>query len=58
MDKAVNLIIILGVLSIVFGVILRLMAKAFVLGLFPSSFLAFSSTCFLLAIALKLSSKK
>ena len=49
--------LVLGVISMVVGLILRLMVKEIALGLVPSSFLEFSIACFLLTIALKAVSK-
>lgn len=46
-----------GAISMVIGVLLRLMVTETVLGLQPSSFLEFSIACFLLTMALKAVSK-
>ena len=46
-----------GVISMVAGIILRVMVTETALGLEPSSFLEFSIACFLLTIALKAVSK-
>lgn len=47
--------LVVGIISMVIGLILRLAAQQIVLGLIPSSFLQFSIACFLLAIALNTS---
>jgi hypothetical protein len=53
MGKIGPLVLVIGVISMVIGVILRFLAKETALGLAPSSFLEFSIACFLLNIALK-----
>ena len=47
-----KIVVVLGVISMVVGLILRLMVKEMALGLTPSSFLEFSIACFLLTLAL------
>lgn len=58
MKALATVVLIIGVISLVIGIILRLMVKEIVLGLIPSSFLEFSIACFLLTIALEAISKK
>ena len=50
--------VVVGAISMIIGVILRLAVKEVALGLTPSSFLEFSVACFLLAIALDVVGKK
>ena len=52
------LVLVIGVISLVIGLVLRLAAKEIALGLSPSSFLEFSIACFLLTIALDVVGKK
>lgn len=47
-----------GIGSLVIGVILRLLARPIMLGLEPSSFLIFTSACFLLTIAINTMAQK
>jgi branched-subunit amino acid transport protein len=57
MEMLAKVVLGVGVISMVIGVILRLMLREIALGLTPSSFLEFSIACLLLAIALKVVSK-
>jgi len=52
MKNLAKVAIVVGIMSLVAGVVLRLSARAIVLGLEPSSFLEFSIACFLLTLAL------
>ncbi len=54
MAKIGPLVLVVGVISMVLGLFLRLLARQTALGLTPSSFLEFSVACFLLTIALKI----
>ena len=53
-----SVVLVIGVVSMVIGVVLRLMVKEVALGLGPSSFLEFSIACFLLTLALEAVGKK
>jgi membrane-bound ClpP family serine protease len=48
----------IGVISLIAGIVLRVLEKQINLGLVPSSFLEFSIACFLLTIALDVIGKK
>ncbi len=52
MKGLANIVLWAGILALVVGLILRLVAKELVLGLIPSSFLELSVACFVLAIAM------
>lgn len=52
MKTLANTALVIGVITMIIGVILRLLVKPIVLGLEPASFLNFSISCFLLTIAL------
>lgn len=52
METLAKVVVAIGAISMVVGVILRLMVREVALGLTPSSFLEFSIACFLLTIAL------
>ena len=52
MDTLAKVVLGVGAISMIIGVILRIMVKQVTLGLTPSSFLEFSIGCFLLTIAL------
>ncbi len=58
MKALATVILVIGAISLVVGLILRLMMKEITLGLIPSSFLEFSIACFLLTLALDAISKK
>lgn len=58
MRNLANTVLVIGVISMILGVILRLSAKPIALGLEPLSFLNFSISCFLLTIALNTMSQK
>jgi len=59
MKAMATVVLIIGVASLVGGLIVRVMAiKQLALGLIPSSFLEFSIACFLLTLALDAISKK
>ena len=53
MKALANIVLVIGAVSMIAGVVLRLMVRELTLGLTPSSFLEFSIACFLLTIALK-----
>ena len=53
-----SLVVVIGIISMVVGVVLRLMVKEIAMGLTPSSFLEFSIACFLLTLALEVVAKK
>lgn len=57
MKVLANLAVVIGAISMVIGIILRIAARPILLGLEPSSFLEFSIACFLLTIALNTMSK-
>lgn len=57
METLAKVVLGIGVISLVAGIILRVMLKEVAFGLIPSSFLEFSIACFLLTIALKAVSK-
>ncbi len=54
MKSLANLALWVGIISLVIGIVLRILVKTIALGLAPSSFLEFSVACFLLAIAIVL----
>jgi len=54
MKSLANVALYVGLVSLIIGIILRVLVKEVVLGLVPSSFLEFSVACFLLAIAIVL----
>lgn len=56
MKKAADLAIVVAVVSIVVGILSRLIVKP-IAGIFASAFLEFSAVCLLLAIALILREK-
>lgn len=58
MKALATVVLVIGVISMIIGVILRLAVRPTVLGLTPSSFLEFSVASFLLTIALDVISKK
>lgn len=57
MKMLAKIVLVIGAISIIIGVILRLLVQETALGLTPSSFLEFSIACFLLTIALDAVSK-
>ena len=58
MKSLANTVLVIGVISMIIGVILRLLVRPIVLGLEPASFLNFSIACFLLTIALNTMGQK
>lgn len=54
MKQLANVALYAGLISLIIGIILRVMVRTIALGLAPSSFLEFSVACFLLAIAIVL----
>lgn len=58
MKALTTIALVIGIISLVAGVILRLMVTETVLGLTPQSFLEFSVACFLLTLALDVVAKK
>ncbi|MEK6732131.1 MAG: hypothetical protein AABY55_00745 [Candidatus Omnitrophota bacterium] len=57
MKTITNAALVVGAVSLIIGLVLRLAVKPIALGLVPSSFLEFSLACFLLTIALNTMSK-
>lgn len=53
-----NAVLIIGVVSLLIGILLRVQTKETIFSLAPSSFLEFSIAAFLLTIALELTGKK
>ena len=58
MKIVANAALVAGIVSLVIGVVLRLLVKPVALGLIPSSFLEFSIASFLLAIAINTTREK
>ena len=58
MKMIANIVLVIGIISMIVGVVLRLGMKEVALGLRPSSFLEFSIASFLLVIALGAAGKK
>lgn len=54
MKSLANVALWAGIISLVIGIILRVLVRTITFGLEPSSFLEFSATCLLLAIAIVL----
>ncbi|MFH1622853.1 MAG: hypothetical protein ABIA97_07045 [Candidatus Omnitrophota bacterium] len=52
MRQIASAALVAGMISLVIGILLRLIVKEMALGLVPSSFLEFSVVCFLLSIAI------
>ena len=57
METLAKIVLVIGAISMIVGVIVRLTATSIALGLTPSSFLEFSIACLLLTIALDAISK-
>lgn len=57
MKSLANVALYVGLISLIIGIILRVLVREVALGLAPSSFLEFSVACFLLAIAIVLVKK-
>lgn len=58
MKGLATIVLVIGIISMVAGLILRVAQQQIALGLVPSSFLEFSIACFLLTLALDAISKK
>ena len=55
MKAVATAVLVIGAISMVIGIVLRLAVRQIALGLTPSSFLELSVACFLLAIAINTS---
>jgi membrane-bound ClpP family serine protease len=57
MKQVASVALVIGIISMVIGMLLRILTRETALGLVPSSFLEFSIACFLMNIAISVGVK-